>query len=84
MESKGAAPQHSQGRRDPGQGSGGAEETMDEGPGTNDQGQMTKDDAEFVRLVQAGKSRRQAALEAYGRDYAGDIVSRGKRALGEI
>lgn len=42
-------------------------------------------DAEFVRLVQEEDvSRREAALKVYGRDYAGNIVSRGRRALGEI
>ncbi len=42
-------------------------------------------DAEFVRLVRdENKSRRAAALDAYQREYAGSIVTRAKRALGEI
>jgi len=40
-------------------------------------------DREFVRLVSEGKSRRQAARQAYGQDYAGTVVKRGKAALGE-
>jgi len=43
------------------------------------------EDAVFVRLVrEEGKSRNTASQIAYGRGYAGDLVSRGKRALGEI
>ena len=42
------------------------------------------EDAEFVRLVRSNVSRNEAARKAYGRDYAGNIVSRGRRALGEI
>lgn len=42
-----------------------------------------KDDT-FKRLVREGFSRRQASLEAYKRPYAGDIVARGKRVLGEV
>lgn len=41
-------------------------------------------DVRFVRLVNEGKSRNAASLEVYGRRYAGDIVERGKRLLGEI
>lgn len=43
-------------------------------------------DAEFARLVRVeGKSRREAALQAYGKPYAGQtMVNRGKAALGEI
>lgn len=41
-------------------------------------------DTQFKELVQGGMSRRQAALIAYNRDYAGAIVTRGQRALGEI
>ena len=41
-------------------------------------------DTLFVELVTSGKSRNEASLEAYGRRYAGDLVERGKRALGEI
>lgn len=40
--------------------------------------------AYFVELVRGGMSRNKASLEAYGRAYAGDIVERGKRLLGEI
>lgn len=40
-------------------------------------------DAHFVRLVREGESRGQASLRAYGRRYAGDLVTRGKKALGE-
>lgn len=46
--------------------------------------QRTNEDTFFAELVHNGKSRRQAAIEAYGREYAGDIVTRGKRALGEL
>jgi hypothetical protein len=42
------------------------------------------EDSQFVELVQSGLSRNKAALEAYGRVYAGDLVERGKRALGEL
>lgn len=41
-------------------------------------------DALFVQLVDSGKTRNAASLEAYGRRYAGDLVDRGRRALGEI
>jgi hypothetical protein len=41
-------------------------------------------DAKFVELVKNGQSRNNAANEAYGRGYAGNLVERGKRALGEI
>lgn len=44
----------------------------------------TDKDATFKRLVNEGHSRRQASLEAYGRVYAGDLIARGKRVLGEI
>lgn len=37
----------------------------------------------FKRRVQEGLSRNAASLEAYGRRYAGDLVERGKRVLGE-
>ncbi len=47
------------------------------------QPQKNNDDL-FVQLVTSGKSRNEASLEAYGRRYAGDLVERGKRALGEI
>ncbi len=38
----------------------------------------------FKARVEAGWSRNAASLEAYGRRYAGDLVERGKRVLGEI
>ena len=38
----------------------------------------------FKQRVEAGWSRNAASLEAYGRRYAGDLVQRGKRILGEI
>jgi DNA segregation ATPase FtsK/SpoIIIE-like protein len=38
----------------------------------------------FKQRVEAGWSRNAASLEAYGRRYAGDLVQRGKRVLGEI
>lgn len=42
-------------------------------------------DAEFVRLVrEVGLSRRDAAYKAYKRDYSGDVVFRGRLALGEL
>lgn len=41
-------------------------------------------DIHFVELVGSGLSKREAARRAYGRAYAGDLVDRGKRALGEI
>jgi DNA segregation ATPase FtsK/SpoIIIE-like protein len=41
-------------------------------------------DQEFVQLVSQGMSRREAALQAYEREYAGSIVTRGKKALGEL
>lgn len=41
-------------------------------------------DALFVERVRAGASRNEASLEAWGRRYAGDLVERGKRALGEL
>lgn len=47
------------------------------------QPQKNSDDL-FIQLVTSGKSRNEASLEAYGRRYAGDLVERGKRALGEI
>jgi hypothetical protein len=37
----------------------------------------------FKRRVEEGLSRNAASLEAYGRRYAGDLVERGKRILGE-
>jgi hypothetical protein len=37
----------------------------------------------FKRRVQEGLSRNAASLEAYGRRYAGALVERGKRILGE-
>jgi hypothetical protein len=37
----------------------------------------------FKQRVEAGLSRNAASLEAYGRRYAGDLVERGKRVLGE-
>lgn len=40
-------------------------------------------DAKFVRLVGEGKSRNEAAQQAWGRRYAGDLVERGKALLGE-
>lgn len=40
-------------------------------------------DAKFVRLVGEGKSRNEAAQQAWGRRYAGDLVERGKVLLGE-
>jgi hypothetical protein len=41
-------------------------------------------DALFVDLVKIGRSRNEASLEAWGRTYAGNLVERGKRLLGEI
>lgn len=41
-------------------------------------------DAYFIELVQSGKSRNEAAQEAWGRAYAGNLVERGKRLLGEL
>lgn len=38
----------------------------------------------FKRRVQEGLSRNAASMEVYGRRYAGDLVERGKRALGEL
>jgi hypothetical protein len=38
----------------------------------------------FAELVNSGASRNQAAFQAFGRSYAGDLVQRGRRALGEI
>jgi hypothetical protein len=38
----------------------------------------------FRELVEAGNSRNAAAQQAYGRSYAGNLVERGKRALGEL
>jgi hypothetical protein len=38
----------------------------------------------FKRRVAEGLSRNAASLEAYGRRYAGDLVERGKRILGEL
>ncbi|MFN8458175.1 MAG: FtsK/SpoIIIE domain-containing protein, partial [Anaerolineae bacterium] len=38
----------------------------------------------FKERVEAGFSRNAASLEVYGRRYAGDLVERGKRVLGEI
>jgi hypothetical protein len=43
----------------------------------------TEKDHLFRRRVQEGLSRNAASLEAYGRRYAGDLVERGKRVLGE-
>jgi hypothetical protein len=37
----------------------------------------------FKQRVEAGLSRNAASLEVYGRRYAGDLVERGKRVLGE-
>lgn len=37
----------------------------------------------FIRLVKDGVSRNKASEIAYGRRYAGDLVLRGKRILGE-
>lgn len=41
-------------------------------------------DETFRKLVQQGFSRNAASKEAWGRTYAGDLVERGKRALGEV
>lgn len=41
-------------------------------------------DALFVELVRSGVSRNQASMQAWGRGYAGNMVERGKRLLGEI
>jgi hypothetical protein len=38
----------------------------------------------FKRRVEEGLSRNAASLEVYGRRYAGDLVERGKRILGEL
>jgi hypothetical protein len=38
----------------------------------------------FRELVQSGKSRRAAALQAYGKEYAGSLVSHCKKVLGEM
>lgn len=38
----------------------------------------------FKERIEAGLSRNAASLEIYGRRYAGDLVERGKRVLGEI
>lgn len=38
----------------------------------------------FKQRVEAGLSRNAASMEAYGRRYAGDLVERGKRVLGEL
>lgn len=46
--------------------------------------EQDEQDAEFARLVNDGKSRNTAAWKVYGRGYAGDLVTRGRRALGEI
>lgn len=46
--------------------------------------QARDSDAYWVELVQSGKSRNEASLEAWGRKYAGDLVSRGRQLLGEI
>jgi DNA segregation ATPase FtsK/SpoIIIE-like protein len=40
-------------------------------------------DSKFKRLVTEGLSRNQACLDAYGQRYAGSLIERGKRALGE-
>jgi hypothetical protein len=44
----------------------------------------TEKDQLFKRRVEEGRSRNAASLEAYGRRYAGDLVERGKRVLGEL
>jgi hypothetical protein len=41
-------------------------------------------DSRFVRLVQEGMSRQQAAQEVYSRDYAGDVARKGKKLLRKI
>lgn len=41
------------------------------------------DDNKFIELVGNGKSRNEASLEAWKRSYAGNLVSRGKKLLGE-
>lgn len=46
--------------------------------------EKVEQDARFVELVRGGMSKSMASLEAYDRPYAGDLVARGKRALGEI
>jgi len=46
--------------------------------------QEEQEDELFIRLVREGQSRNQASLEAYGRSYAGNLVTRGKQALGEL
>ena len=48
------------------------------------QNQADLEDNFFIQLVQEGKSRREASMKAYGREYAGNIVSRAKRVLGEL
>jgi hypothetical protein len=44
----------------------------------------TDKDHLFKQRVGEGLSRNAASLEAYGRRYAGDLVERGKRVLGEL
>lgn len=51
--------------------------------GSEDEERRNEDEY-FVSLVESGKSRRQASLEAYGKPYAGDTVMRGRKALGEV
>lgn len=50
-----------------------------------DQPEPTEEEKDllFKQRVEAGWSRNAASLEAYGRRYAGDLVQRGKRILGE-
>ena len=40
-------------------------------------------DEKFVRLVRGGLSRNAASQQTWARAYAGDLVARGKRLLGE-
>ncbi|MCG3210576.1 MAG: hypothetical protein FOGNACKC_04207 [Anaerolineae bacterium] len=46
--------------------------------------EQAQQDALFVQLVNEGMSRRQAALQAYGKEYAGALVTHCKNLLGEI
>lgn len=41
-------------------------------------------DQQFAELVKGGMSRNKASQQAYGRGYGGDLVARGKKALGEL
>lgn len=41
-------------------------------------------DERFKQLVEGGMSRNMACQQSYGRGYAGDLVTRGKRVLGEL